>query len=113
MYSKEKWCGTAEKGPLFGRFDGLQIRPNPMIHEFVEKILVHAPEKIDGERSVQVDIYLRFIGNFPVPIPEPTPEELARQEAERKRRAANRQKYYQRKEKLRQAEQSSQEKNAI
>ena len=86
----------------------------PMIHEFVEKILVHAPEKIDGERSVQVDIYLRFIGNFPVPIPEPTPEELAKQEAERKKRAANRRKYYQRKEKLHQAEQQhSQEKNAI
>lgn len=27
VYSKEKWCGTAEKGPLFGRFDGFQIRP--------------------------------------------------------------------------------------
>ena len=85
-----------------------------MIHEFVEKILVHAPEKIDGERSVQVDIYLRFIGNFPVPIPEPTPEELSKQEAERKQRAANRRKYYQRKEKLHLAEgQSSLEKNAI
>ncbi len=86
----------------------------PMIHEFVEKILVHAPEKIDGERSMQVDIYLRFIGNFRVPIPEPTPEDLARQEAERKRQAANRRKYQRRKEKLRQAEQQrSQEEQTI
>jgi len=27
VYCKEKWCGIAEKGPLFGRFDSFQIRP--------------------------------------------------------------------------------------
>ena len=27
-YCKEKWCRTAEKGPLFGRVDGFQIDPN-------------------------------------------------------------------------------------
>ena len=39
----------------------------PMIYAFVEKIVVHAPEKIDGERHMQIDIYLKFIGNFQVP----------------------------------------------
>lgn len=70
----------------------------PMIFEFVDKIFVHAPEKIDGERTVEIDIYLKFIGKFDIPLPEPTPEELAEAEAQRKKRAANREKYYRKKE---------------
>lgn len=69
-----------------------------MIFEFVDKILVHAPEKIDGERTMEIDIYLKFIGKFDIPMPEPTPEELAELEAQRKKRAANREKYYRKKE---------------
>ena len=65
----------------------------PMINEFIEKILIHAPEKIDGERTMEIEIFLKFIGKFDVPMPEPTPEELAAVEADRKRRAANREKY--------------------
>ena len=68
-----------------------------MINEFVEKIIVHAPEKIDGERTMEIDIYLKFIGRFDVPIPEPTPEEIAAAEADRKRRAAEREKYLRKK----------------
>ena len=62
----------------------------PMINEFIEKILIHAPEKIDGERTMEIKIFLKFIGKFDVPMPEPTPEEIAAAEADRKRRAANR-----------------------
>ena len=65
----------------------------PMINEFIEKILIHAPEKIDGERTMEIEIFLKFVGKFDVPMPEPTPEELAAAEADRKRRAANREKY--------------------
>ena len=71
----------------------------PMINEFIDRILVHAPTKDEyGDRCQEVEIYLNFIGRFEVPTPEPTPEELAQQEAERKKRAANREKYYRRKE---------------
>ena len=31
VYCKEKWCGIAEKGPLFGRVDGFQIGPSIML----------------------------------------------------------------------------------
>ena len=62
----------------------------PMLLEFVDKVLVHAPEKIDGERTQEVEIYLKFIGKFDVPTPEPTPEELAEAERKRRHRAANR-----------------------
>ena len=65
----------------------------PMINEFIEKILIHAPEKIDGERTMEIEIFLKFIGKFDVPMPEPTPEEIAAAEADRKRRAVNREKY--------------------
>ena len=51
----------------------------PMINEFIEKIIVHAPEKIDGDRFQQVDIYLKFIGRFELPPAELTPEEEKRQ----------------------------------
>lgn len=39
----------------------------PMINEFIEKIIVHAPEKIDGDRTQEVEIYLKFIGGLPPP----------------------------------------------
>ena len=59
----------------------------PMINEFVDKIVVHEADRSTGERTQEVDIYLKFIGKFDVPLPEPTPEELAEQEQLRKKRA--------------------------
>ena len=44
----------------------------PMINEFVEKIVVHAPDRSTGERIQEIEIYLKFIGKFDVPMPEPT-----------------------------------------
>lgn len=46
----------------------------PMLHEFIDRILVHAPDRSSGEREQEVEIYLKFIGRFDVPLPEPTPE---------------------------------------
>jgi hypothetical protein len=39
----------------------------PLLHEFVEKVLVHEPDRSSGKREQQVDIYLNFIGQFDVP----------------------------------------------
>ena len=65
----------------------------PMLREFVDKIVVHAPERDElGERYQAVDIYLKFIGKFDIPVQEPTPEELAEEEKARQRRAYNREK---------------------
>ena len=58
----------------------------PMINEFVEKIVVHAPDRSTGERIQEIEIYLKFIGKFDVPMPEPTPEELAAEEKRRQKR---------------------------
>ena len=56
-----------------------------MLYEFIDKIVVHAPNGAHGfERRQQIDIYFNFIGNYLPPIPEVSEEELAaRHEAEK------------------------------
>ena len=69
--------------------DFTELTPQ-MIYEFVDRIIVHAPEKIDGERVQEVEIRLQYIGKFDTPLPDPTPEELEAEEKRRKRREINR-----------------------
>lgn len=66
-----------------------------IINEFIDKILVHAPEKVDGDRVQEVEIYLKFIGRFDLPEPELTSEEIKRQEQLKKHRIQNREHYRQ------------------
>lgn len=81
---------------LVKKYRNMTELTTPMINEFVEKIMVHAPVKINGERHVDIDIYFRFIGQFAIPD-EPTPmaDTDMMKQAER---AKNRQKYQQRKQ---------------
>lgn len=65
----------------------------PMLNEFIEKIVVHAPDRSTGDRVQEVDIYLKFIGKFDAPMPEPTPEEIAEQERLQKERIRSRERY--------------------
>jgi hypothetical protein len=65
----------------------------PMINEFIDKIIVHAPEKVDGDRVQKVDIYLSFIGQIDLPAPELTPEEIKRQEQLKRHRIRSRERY--------------------
>ena len=71
----------------------------PMINEFIDKIIVHAPTRDEyGDRCQEVEIFLNFIGKFDVPTPEPSAEELAELDAQREKRAAYRRKYERKKE---------------
>ena len=65
-----------------------------IINEFVDKILVHKAEKIDGERVMEIEIYLNFIGKVELPAQELTEEELA--EIKEKQRLHERNAMYQR-----------------
>ena len=65
----------------------------PMINEFIDKIIVHALEKIEGDRVQEVEIYLKFIGQFELPAPELTEEETKRQEQLRRHRIRSRERY--------------------
>lgn len=66
-----------------------------MINEFIEKIIVHAPEKVDGDRVQEVEIYLNFIGRFELPPPELTEEEIKYQERLKRERVRSRIRYQQ------------------
>ena len=72
----------------------------PMIKEFVDKIIVHAPEYSNVQRTQQVDIYLNYIGMVDIPD-EPehlSPEEQKAQDELATKRAEYRRKYQRRKE---------------
>ena len=62
----------------------------PMLHEFVEKIVVHEADKSSGVRMQQIDIYLKYVGKLDAPMKELTPEEFKEEEKKRKKRAWNR-----------------------
>ena len=87
---------------LTKKYTDFSVLTTPMIYEFVDKILVHAPDKSTGDRIQEVDIYLKFIGKFDVPMPEPTLEELAEMEKQRKRRAYYRERGKQQRERQKQ-----------
>lgn len=46
-----------------------------IVHEFVEKIIVSKPEKVDGKRRQRVDIYYNTIGLWVAPEPETLEQE--------------------------------------
>lgn len=39
-----------------------------IINSFIDKVVVHAPKKVNGQRHVQMDVIFRFIGCFTVPV---------------------------------------------
>jgi len=46
-----------------------------MLHEFVDKVIVHEADKSSGVRQQRVDIYLNYIGQFAAPAEEESDEE--------------------------------------
>ena len=58
-----------------------------IVHEFIEKIVVSKPEKIDGKRHQRVDIYYNTIGLWVAPEPETLEQEyMAYYQAPQKRK---------------------------
>ena len=58
-----------------------------IVHEFIDKIVVSKPEKIDGKRHQQVDIYYSTIGLWTAPEPETLEQEyMAYYQAMQKRK---------------------------
>lgn len=77
-----------------------------MLNEFIDRIEVAAPKKVNGERVVQVEIFFRFIGNFALPhVSSMLTMDEAKEEACRmKERERNHANYLRRKEKKKLAE---------
>ncbi|WP_341462512.1 DUF4368 domain-containing protein [Anaerotruncus colihominis] len=55
-----------------------------MVNEFIKKIIVHAPEKINGKRVQKVDIVFNFVGE----IHFPTEPQTERTEANKQEKTA-------------------------
>jgi len=74
------------------RYTDFSELTTPMIHEFIDKVIIHEGDRSSGERVQKVDVYLNFIGKFDVPLPqpEPTPEEIAAAEKLKKQRERKR-----------------------
>ena len=81
----------------------------PMIHEFVDKIVVHEADKSTGDRIQQIDIYLKYVGKLDVPMPVLTPEQIKEEDRKRRKRAWNRT-YMRRKYEREKAERGTKEK---
>jgi hypothetical protein len=58
-----------------------------IINEFVEKVLVHKAEMVDGERVMELEVYLNFIGKVEIPAVELSEEERAELEEKKIKRA--------------------------
>lgn len=77
---------------LAKRYTDFSELTTPMLNEFVDRILVHEAEKVNGERQQAIEIYLKFIGRIDIPEPELSEEERKEQERLRKQRARGREK---------------------
>ena len=75
---------------LAKKYTDFSVLTTPMLNEFIDKIIIHAPYRDEVDRFQQIDIYFNFIGQFELPKVEPTPEELAEIEKQRQRRLRNR-----------------------
>ncbi len=91
------------------KYTDFSVLTAPMIYEFIDKIIVHAPDRSSGEREQEIEIYLKFIGKFDIPIPEPTAEEIERLEKERARREYYRERGRRQRERKRQMKETEQE----
>lgn len=56
------------------KYVGITELTPTIVNEFIKKIVVHAPEKIDGKRFQKVDIVFNFVGEIHFP-PEPRTEQ--------------------------------------
>ena len=65
---------------LIHRYTEFNELTTPMMNQFVDKVIVHQAEKIDGERMQEVEIYLNYVGKIDIPQQILTPEEQAEAE---------------------------------
>lgn len=85
---------------LVRKYQNITELTDEMLYEFIDKIVVHAPNGEHGNaREQKLDIYFNFIGNYLPPLPEFCQEEIAAQrEAEKAaRKKANSEKAAKRK----------------
>jgi site-specific DNA recombinase len=86
---------------LIDKYANFEELTNPMLLELIDKILVHERDiKGSSKCTQEIEIYFNFVGRYLPPefAKEPTAEELAEIEAERKKHEKRHQAYLRRKE---------------
>ena len=81
---------TEEFLSLVRKYTDIQELTPVIVNEFVDKVMVHKIEEIDGERVQEIEIFLNYIGKVELPAQELSEEEMAAEEKKRKRRAYSR-----------------------
>ena len=81
---------TEEFLSLVRKYTDIQELTPAIVNEFVDKVMVHKIEEIDGERVQEIEIFLNYIGKVELPVQELSEEEMAAEEKKRKRRAYSR-----------------------
>ena len=99
MQFEEDTDRTEEFLLLVHKYTDIQELTPAIVNEFVDKVLVHKIEKMDGDRVQEIEIFLNYIGKVELPAQELSEEEMAEEEKKRKRRQYSReyQKAYRRK----------------
>lgn len=87
---------------LAKKYKDFSVLTTPMLYDFVDQVLIHAPDRSGGDRVQEIEIYLRYIGKFQVPAPPLSAEEQAELEKARQRRAYYREKSRRQREKRKQ-----------
>ncbi len=64
---------------IIRKYVGITELTPAIVNEFIKKIVVHAPEKIDGKRFQKVDIVFNFVGEIHFPT-EPQTKDTEKQE---------------------------------
>lgn len=49
---------------IIRKYVGIKELNPTIVNEFIKKIIVHAPEKVDGKRVQKVDIVFNFVGEI-------------------------------------------------
>ena len=63
------------------KYVGITELTPTIVNEFIKKIVVHAPEKIDGKRFQKVDIVFNFVGEIHFPTkPQTEAKDTEKQE---------------------------------
>ena len=72
------------------KYTDFSVLTAPMLNEFIDKIVVHAPVWESGKRTQELEFYFKFIGKFEIPTHEPTTAELAEMAEKERLRLRNR-----------------------
>ena len=62
---------------IIRKYVGITELTPTIVNEFIKKIVVHAPEKIDGKRFQKVDIVFNFVGEIHLPDESQTEQKEA------------------------------------